>query len=457
MSLLLRRLSHVVTFDGEDRELRDADILIEKGVVVAVGQDLPAENVGRVIDGTGLLALPGLINAHQHLYQGALRCLPEIQRAAIVPWLAGLGATGMKWWNDGQWTVEMIRRVSRAVLTESLLGGVTTTADQYYFFPGGRTEPYIEASIEAASEVGVRLHAGRGSMTLGRANGGTANDFTVQTVEEVLRHSVELIEKYHDPNPLAKVRVMLAPCGVSVDAPALFEEMAELAASYEGVRLHTHLYEKFDAQACQSMYGMTPWQFLVEHGWAGSRTWIAHVVDPPEVEIAAFAETGVGIAHLAAPDLRMGWGVAPIRRYLDAGVKVGFGTTGSASNDGSNMLGDLRVAALAHRPAIAEPNQWPSARELLGMATRGSAICLGRPDLGVIAPGMAADIACWDLRTVDRIGVHDPVEGLLMTGLSNIASLVLVAGEVLVEDGHPTRLDPDAVARAAREVIPAYF
>jgi cytosine/adenosine deaminase-related metal-dependent hydrolase len=180
-------------------------------------------------------------------------------------------------------------------------------------------------------------------------------------------------------------------------------------------------------------------------------------VDPPEVEIAAFAETGVGIAHLAAPDLRMGWGVAPIRRYLDAGVKVGFGTTGSASNDGSNMLGDLRVAALAHRPAIAEPNQWPSARELLGMATRGSAICLGRPDLGVIAPGMAADIACWDLRTVDRIGVHDPVEGLLMTGLSNIASLVLVAGEVLVEDGHPTRLDPDAVARAAREVIPAYF
>ena len=166
------------------------------------------------------------------------------------------------------------------------------------------------------------------------------------------------------------------------------------------------------------------------------------------------AAAGVGVSHLIAPDLRMGWGLAPLRGFLDAGVTVGFGTTGSASNDGANVLGDLRLAALAHRSkAPRSPEQWPSARELVTLATRGSAACLGRDDLGAIAPGHRADLAAWDLTAVDRVGVHDPVAGLLLTGLSSAASLVLVDGEVLVENGHPAHLDPAAVAARARQAL----
>jgi 8-oxoguanine deaminase len=221
------------------------------------------------------------------------------------------------------------------------------------------------------------------------------------------------------------------------------------------VRLHTHLYEKVDAEAARERYDRTPWELLVEHGWAQSRTWLAHVVDPPTAEIVEMAAAGVSVAHLIAPDLRMGWGCAPVRAYLDAGVTLGFGTTGSASNDGANLLGDLRVAALAHRGTEPDdPERWPSARELLRMATRGSALCLGRDDLGALAPSMQADIAAWDMHTVDRVGVHDPLAGLVLTGLSTRAALVAVGGEIVVENGEPTQLDVAAIAARARAAVP---
>ena len=257
------------------------------------------------------------------------------------------------------------------------------------------------------------------------------------------------------PNRARAVRVALAPCGVHVDELALFDELAALAADHHAVRLHTHLYEKVDAEAARVRYGRTPWELLVEHGWAQPSTWLAHVVDPPPAEIAEMAAAGVGVAHLIAPDLRMGWGCAPVRAYLDAGVTLGFGTTGSASNDGANLLGDLRIAALAHRGTEPDaPDRWPSARELLRMATRGSALCLGRDDLGMIAPGMQADLAAWDLRAVDRVGVHDPLAGLVLTGLSTRAALVAVAGAIVVEDGAPAQLDVEAIAAHARAAIP---
>ena len=202
-------------------------------------------------------------------------------------------------------------------------------------------------------------------------------------------------------------------------------------------------------------YGRSPWELLVDHGWAQPRTWLAHVVDPPETEIAAMAEAGVAVAHLIAPDLRMGWGLAPWRSFADHGVTLGFGTTGSASNDGANLLGDLRLAALAHRTSQPdEPDRWPSARELLRSATRGSAECLGRDDLGVLAPGMQADLAAWDTRTVDRVGVHDHLAGLVLTGLSTRAALVAVAGNILVERWEAAFLDVDAIAARARAHIP---
>jgi cytosine/adenosine deaminase-related metal-dependent hydrolase len=446
---LLRGCDLVATFDDSDTEIEGGDVLVDDDVIVAVGTGLTDDGCTRVIDGAGLVALPGLVNAHQHLYQGALRAIPQLERSPIDDWLRSLGAIVKSWWAAGRFEPEHVGAIATAVLTESLLGGVTTVADQHYFHPAGTTRPYVEATVAAAAHVGVRLHACRGTLTLG------PDRDVVQSVDEVVRHCAALVADCHDPAPGARVRVAFAPCGVHVDELALFDELAALAADHDGVRLHTHLYEKVDTDAARERYGTTPWQLLVAHGWAQPRTWLAHVVDPPEHEIAEMAEAGVGVAHVIAPDLRMGWGLAPVRAYLDAGVALGFGTTGSASNDGANLLGDLRLAALAHRSTDPEhPERWPSVRELLRMATAGSAACLGRDDIGVLTAGRRADLSAWDLRGVDRVGVHDPLAGLLLTGLSTRASFVAVGGEILVEKGRPTLLDVDAIAARARECVP---
>ena len=401
-----------------------------------------------------LVVLPGLVNPHQHLYQVALRAIPELERSLIGPWLGGLGARCLDWWERGELTPEMIGAVAAAGLVESVLGGVTTVADQHYLHPAGVTQAFIEATAYAATEVGVRLHATRGSLTLGRDQGGSADPALVQSVDEVVRHANELISDFHDPAEGAFLRVDLAPCGVHVDLPEMFREFAALAADHDAVRLHTHLYEVVDTGFCVERYGMTPWEYLVDVGWDQPRTWVAHVVDPPLSELSAIAAAGVTVAHLVAPDLRMGWGTAPVREMLDAGVTVGFGTTGSASNDGANVLGDLRVAALAHRIGP-DPDRWLSVRELLGMATRGSAACLGRSgELGTVAVGAAADLAAWDLSTVDRVGINDPLAGLVMCGLSDRAHTVVIGGRTVVQGGRCVTVDEDRVAARARSLIP---
>ena len=458
MSLLLRGFDLVATMDDEGTELAGADVLIDGAVIQAVGVGLggngPAQRpavrlaIDREIDCRGLVCIPGLINSHQHLYQGACRAVPNLERVLIGPWLAGLGALVKGWYRAGVFGPEVVGAVATAVLTESLLGGVTTVADQHYFFPSGQSLPYIEATIQAADEAGVRLHACRGTLTKG------PDPDVVQAVDEVIAHCARLIADYHDPAPGARVRIGLAPCGAHVDEPALFDELAGLADEHEAVKLHTHLYEEVDVSVCRDRYGCTPWELLTAHGWAQPRTWVAHAMNPPQHEIIEMASAGVAISHVIAPDLRMGWGLAPLRDFLDAGVTVGFGTTGSASNDGANLVGDLRLAALAHRSREPKsPERWPSTRELLRMATRGSAACLGRDDLGVIGPGRRADLAAWDLTTVDRIGVHDPLSGLLLTGLSSAASLVVIDGEVLIEDGRPIQIDTAAVAARARQAL----
>jgi cytosine/adenosine deaminase-related metal-dependent hydrolase len=449
--LVLRHVDHLATFDDAGTEHADCDLVAVDGVITAVGpgvaDDLAPLPGDRVVDGRGLVVLPGLVNAHQHLYQGAFRAVPELERIEILPWLAGLGSRVRAQHAAGRFGPDAVEAVAAAVLTESLLGGQTTVADQHYFHPAGPTQPYVEATIGAAGALGVRLTAARGTLTLG------PEPSVLQDVDEVVRHCEELIATHHDPSPAAMVRVALAPCGVHADRPELFDELAALAADHPGVRLHTHLYEVVDTDACRELYGTSPWEFLVEHGWAGPQTWLAHVCDVPVAELPQMAAAGVSVAHLVAPDLRMGWGLAPLRAMLDAELTVGFGTTGSSSNDGANLLGDLRLAALAHRSTDADPLRWPSARELLGAATRGSALCLGRPELGRLEVGAQCDLAGWDMDAVDRVGVHDPVAGLVLTGLGSRADLVAVGGEVLIEDGDPVAFDPDEIAARAREAL----
>jgi len=450
---VLRHVAHLATFDHADRELVDVDVVCVDGWITAIGAELPVPDGADVIDASELLVLPGLINAHQHLYQVGLRAIPELERALIGPWLGGLGSRCVDWWESGRLGPELIGALAACGLAESLLGGVTTTADQHYLHPAGPTLSLIEATIDAAGVVGSRLHAGRGSLTLGREQGGSADPRLVQDPEEVLRHATELIERFHDPTPGARIRVDLSPCGVHVDGAALFEAFVELAAAHVGVRLHTHLYEAVDTAFSHGRYGISPWEFLVRHGWAQDRTWLAHVVDIPLAEIPELAAAGVAVAHLPAPDLRMGWGCAPLREFLDAGVTVGFGTTGSASNDGANLLGDLRLAALVHRTGEQDPERWPTARELLAMATRGSAACLGRPELGRVEVGAAADLSCWDLGTVDRVGQADPLIGLVLAGLSDRAHTVICAGEVVVRHGQLITADERELARRANSLL----
>ena len=451
--LLLRNIAHLLTFDGEDRELQNVDVRVADGRISEIG-DLAPQATETVIDCSRLLVMPGLINAHQHLYQVGLRCIPDLERILLQEWLKGLGQICMQWWRDGHFTPETIATMARAGMVESLLCGVTTVADQHYYYPGGVTDPYLEAIIEAAGEVGIRLNAGRGTMTYPRSEGGEGPDDACQSVDEVLRHSLELIDAYHDPDPLGKIRIDLAPCGPHVDRLEVFSSFAEIAAENPGVGLHTHLYEGVDTQFCRRRYGRSPWQVIGEAGWHNDRVWLAHMVDCPRGEIPSYAAAGVGLVHLVAPDLRMGFRPAPVRAWLNGGCTVGFGTTGSASNDGCNQMGDLRLAALTHRQHSPQPENWLSARELLAMSTRGSARCLSRPALGTITPGAGADLAAWDITTVDRVGVHDPVVGLVLTGLSDRADLVIAAGEVVVQDGRCVSIDEDEVAAAARATLP---
>ena len=448
---VLQRAATVVTFDDDDRVLRDVDVRLAGGRVAGIGAGL-VEDGDDVIDGRDLIVLPGLVNAHQHLSQVGFRALRGLERATIGPWLGGLTARVLERWRTGAYGPEAVRALARAALVESLLGGVTTVADQHYHFPGhtsGYTPPLLEAVVDAATEVGLRIHAGRGTITRGRADGGGAPDDVVQSVDDVVKHCEQLIATHHDPSPDAMVRIDLAPCGVHADLPETFRELASLAADHPAVGLHTHLYEVVDTAFAAEHLGTTPWRVLVDNGWAQARAWLAHMNDAPAHEIPEIAASGVGIVHLIAPDLRMGWGCAPLRDYIDAGCRVGFGTTGSASNDGANLLGDLRVAALVHRQDP-DPARWPTVHELLRLATRGSADCLGRPLLGRIEVGALADVAAWDLGSVDRVGIDDAVAGLVLTGLSDRASFVAVGGEVLVRDGRCTMIDERAVADEAR-------
>ncbi len=422
-------------------------MLLIRGVVDAIAQDIEPPPGTEVIDASALLVLPGLVNAHQHLYQVGFRALPELERVDMGGWLAGLHGRTLHAWKTGRFTPERIGTVATAGMVESVLSGVTTIADQHYVFPGGDSAPYVEAIIAGATEVGIRLHAGRGSMTLGHAYGGSVADEVCQEMDDVLDHAQELIESHHDPDPLARIRIDLAPCGLHVDRLDVYREFASLADANPGVGLHTHAYQEFDTSFCAERYGMTPWQLLGEVGWQRPGVWLAHMVDAPHHEIDEYAAAGIGIVHVPAPDLRLGWGLAPIRAYTSAGCTVGFGTTGSASNDGCNQLGDVRLAALAHRTTDREPANWPSIRELLRMATRGSADCLGRSQLGRLTTGSAADVAAWRLDSVDRVGVHDPVAGLVLTGISDRCELVVVAGEVIVRAGRCTTVDESKVGR----------
>jgi cytosine/adenosine deaminase-related metal-dependent hydrolase len=445
MRTLIHSARLVACMDDARTRLQDGWVLLEDDRIEQVGSGtLPgAVRVDRMIDARGKVMLPGLVNTHHHLPQVLTRNVPRVQEAPLFRWLTELYEV----WRglDGA----AVDAAARVGLGELLLTGCTTTTDHLYLIPRGQ-ERFIDVEIAVARELGIRFHPTRGSMSRGRSQGGLPPDEVCQDDETILADSRRLVREYHDPRPRAMIRIALAPCAPFSVSPDLMRRTAELAHEH-GVRLHTHLAETRDEEAyCLEAYGCRPTEFLRRLDWLGSEVWLAHCVCLNDEEIALLAETGTSVAHCPSSNFRLGSGIAPVRRMLDAGVGVGLGVDGSASNDTSNMLAEARQALLAHR-AGTEPERWITAEEALWMATRGGARCLGRDDIGSLEPGKAADLILIDVRRLSYAGASsDLLAALVFSPFPEPVDTVIVNGRVVVEGGSLLGVDvPELVERAS--------
>jgi cytosine/adenosine deaminase-related metal-dependent hydrolase len=436
MSILIRDADCIATFDDAGRELCRASLLIRAGKIEAIG---PAAELSpqadEVIDARGHLVLPGLVNTHHHMFQSLTRAIVPVQNAELFSWLRGLYPiwAGL--------TPEMVRVSTQIAMAELLLSGCTTSSDHLYVFPNGTR---LDDSIEAAQEIGMRFVASRGSMSVGVSQGGLPPDSLVEREDHILRDTQRLIETWHDASHGAMVNIAVAPCSPFSVSRELMRESAALARAH-GVRLHTHLAENdHDIAYSRDKFGCTPAEYAQELGWLGSDVWHAHCVKLDGAGIGLFAQSGTGVAHCPCSNMRLASGIAPVRRMLDAGVPVGLGVDGSASNDGAHMVGEARQALLLARVGRAlEPfgcDHGPAemtARDVLAMATRGGARVLGRShDIGQLAPGLCADLALFDLRSVAFAGgaVHDPLASLVLCASAQ-AAFTIVNGRIVVREG----------------------
>ena len=443
-TLLIRNATCVATFDDARTEWRDASVFVRENRVEAIGPaaELP-QTADDVIDARGHLVVPGLVNTHHHMYQSLTRAIRAVQDAELFSWLRGLYPiwAGL--------TPEMVHVSTQVAMAELLLSGCTTSSDHLYIYPNGVR---LDDSIDAAREIGMRFVATRGSMSVGASQGGLPPDCVVEREDVILKDTQRLIEAHHDASHGAMVNVAVAPCSPFSVSRDLMRESAVLARSFKGrgVRLHTHLAENdHDIAYSLEKFNCTPTEYAQDLGWLGHDVWHAHCVKLDAAGIALFAKTKTGVAHCPCSNMRLASGIAPIRRMLDAGVPVGLGVDGSASNDGAHMVNEARQALLLARVGRSlEPfgcDHGPAemtARDALAVATRGGAEVLGRADIGHLAPGMCADLALFDLTTVGFAGgaVHDPVASLLLCA-SPQAAYTVVNGRVVVREGQLTTLD----------------
>ncbi|MGX6568541.1 8-oxoguanine deaminase [Cupriavidus necator] len=433
MTLIALNADVLVTMDAQRREIRDGALVAEGPAVQWVGptSELPPQyrrmvddGSAQVLDMRGRVVTPGLVNTHHHMYQSLTRAVPAAQDAELFSWLTNLY---MLW---SHLTPEMIAVSTKAAMAELMLSGCTTTSDHLYLFPNGSR---LDDSIAAAQEMGMRFHAARGSMSVGRSKGGLPPDVVVEEEAAILRDSQRLVEQYHDSARHAMLRVVLAPCSPFSVSRDLMRESANMARHY-GVSLHTHLAENDnDIAYSREKFGLTPAQYAEDLGWVGHDVWHAHCVKLDDEGIALFARTGTGVAHCPCSNMRLASGIAPVRAMRDAGVPVGLGVDGSASNDGAHMLGEARQAMLLQRVGYGPAAM--SAREALEIATLGGARVLNRDDIGALAPGMSADFVAFDMSQVGFAGAgHDPVAALVFCTPANVAASVINGREV-VRDG----------------------
>ena len=456
-TLLARNANILVTMDDQRRELPDAGLFVRDGIIEQVGpeQELPRD-ADVVLDLEGQIVLPGFVNTHHHLDQTLTRALPAGQDINLFPWLR---AHYPIW---ARRTPEASRWSALVGLAELAASGCTTVFDHTYIFQNGSR---VDDQISAAREIGVRFHASRGSMSLGESLGGLPPDSCVEDEAEILRDSQRVIETHHDASHGSMTQIVLAPCSPFSVTPELLRESAELARA-SGVRLHTHLCETFDEERYTlERFQKRPVEWMETMDWLGDDVWFAHAVHVDDDEITQFADTGVGVAHCPSSNMRLASGISPVKKYRAAGVHVGLGVDGSASNDASHILLEARQAMLLARLRMgllppegpqtllstSDPlraDEWMTAREALEIATRGGAAVLGRSDIGVLAPGMCADFFSIDMNTVDYAGaLNDPVAATVFCAPQK-ARYTVIDGRVVVESGRVTTVDMEPVIEA---------
>lgn len=437
-TLLLKNATLLVTMDDQRCRIANGALLVRtndagRGVIEAVGTtaELEQYTADRVIDATGMVILPGLVNTHHHLCQTLTRAVPDAQDAVLFNWLKTLypiwaGLTG-----------EAIYISALTGLAELMLSGCTTTSDHLYIFPN---DARLDDEIRAAQEIGVRFHATRGSMSLGESKGGLPPDRVVEDEAFILKDTQRVIETYHDNQPYAMLRIAVAPCSPFTVTEDLMRESARLARAY-GVQLHTHLAETIDEEEfCLATSGKRPVGYAESLDWLGDDVWFAHGVHINPAEIREMAHSHTGVAHCPSSNMRLASGIAPVRAYLDAGVPVGLGVDGSASNDSSHLLAEARLAMLLQR--VSGNPAGLSAEEALWIATRGGADVLGRDDIGQLAPGKAADFIGLRLDTLGYAGgaVHDPLAATIFCH-PQYTDLSVINGRIVIQDGQLLTLD----------------
>lgn len=428
MSEILIRNATIVTMDATRRELAQGDVLLRGGVIAAVGTGLHAPEAV-VVEATGCVVTPGFVNTHHHLYQSLTRAVPGGQDALLFGWLKTLYPI---WARFGP---EEMFISAQTGLAELALSGCTLTSDHLYLYPNGAR---LEDTIAAAAEVGLRFHPTRGAMSIGESAGGLPPDSLVEREAAILEDMIRLVDRFHDAGEGAMVRVGLAPCSPFSVSRDLMREAALLARD-KGVMLHTHLAENDEDIAYSlSAFGCRPGQYAEDLGWTGDDVWHAHCVKLDGSEIDLFARSRTGVAHCPCSNCRLGSGIAPVRAMRDAGVKVGLGVDGSASNDAGNLVAEARMAMLLQR--VARGADAMSAREALEIATLGGARVLGRKDCGSLEPGKRADLAIWDMRGIEAAGAWDPVAALMLCGPTRVRDL-FVEGRQVVRDGQMATID----------------
>ncbi len=450
MTTLLVKHAHLLTLDDHQTELSDGGLFIRDGFIEQVGKttDLP-QTADEILDLTGHVLLPGLVNTHHHFYQTLTRAVPAAQDANLFNWLKTLYPIWARLNPD-----DIFISTSTA-LAELALSGCTAS-DHLYLFPNGSR---LDDEIAAASEIGLRIHASRGSMSLGESKGGLPPDSVVDSEESILKDSQRLIEKYHDAKPGSMVQVVLAPCSPFSVTSDLMRQSAKLAREY-GVHLHTHLAETEDEeQFCMQMFGHRPVGYMQEVDWVGGDVWFAHAVWVNDEEIQVFAKHNCGVAHCPTSNMRLASGIAPVKEYRQAGVNVGLGVDGSASNDGSHLLAEVRNAMLLsrvkegitgfsaspppspdRRGAGGEVRKLMTARDALYLGTRGGAAVLGRKDIGSLEPGKCADFFAVNLNRIEFTGMHDPVSAVVF-GQPVRVDYTVVNGKFIVKEGQLVTVD----------------